>query len=122
MAKEITKVNGSVTAPAQSRPTAPNLPKGRIEIKIIAVEHENPEHPPEMSDHWEILCLYPDGFKKSHQIRKTADLEHLLERIRAQLKGRYGCENAGNIVGKIISALDDLGGRSITFEGGSNGQ
>lgn len=108
--------NGEVISPDKARPVAGALPKGFIEVEIMSVEHENPNHPPEQSEHWEVEVEYPDGYVKSHQVAKTATMGVFLTMVRNQLKGRHGA-----IVGVLATDLPDgfpaLAGMTLAFDG-----
>lgn len=112
----MTKVNGEVIPPENARPTAGKLPKGKIAVEILSVDHENPNHPPEASENWEVAVEYPDGNVKSHQIAKTATVGNLITAIRNQIKGRHGAD-AGAIKTTLPAAIEDLAGETLIFSG-----
>ncbi len=108
--------NGHVIAPDKAAPLAEALPPGKIVVKILTVTGENPDHPPEDSEHWEIAVEYPDGYIKSHQVAKTASVGTLVNMIRGQLLGRHGALG-GEIMTKLPAGLEELAGKTLTFGG-----
>lgn len=64
-----------------------------VTLEKVAGENEglfDANGEPATSEHLMADCVYPDGFKKSHQVKGVADLA---EKITNIMKSRYGLES-----------------------------
>jgi hypothetical protein len=97
-------ISGTGTVmPAGTLAASASLPSGKFTVTIVELHPENgydAEGKPRPSEHLEALCVYPDGWERSHQIKTVEDV---LARVIGQLRGRYG---AGEV--KILKAPKEL--------------
>ena len=109
---------GEVIPPERARPTHGPLPAGEnINVRIVDVFNENPEHPPEASENWEVRVIYPNGLIKGHQQPKGSDTAHLVVKIRNQLRGMHGTR-AGDLLTALPAKVEDLKPLTVlVFEG-----
>lgn len=109
---------GEVIPPERARATHGPLEAGKdISVRIVDIFNENPEHPPEESENWEVRVLYPSGFIKGHQQPKGGDAAHLIGKIRNQLRGMHGGEKTGELKTQLPAKVEDLKNLTLVFEG-----
>lgn len=110
---------GEVIPPERARATHGPLPGGEnIKVLITEIFNENPAHPPEASENWEVRVRYPSGLIKGHQVPKGADAAFIIPRIRNQLRGMHGGEKLGELTTTLPAKVEHMqAGFAITFEG-----
>jgi hypothetical protein len=93
---------------------ARNIPKvslPHLSVKIVSVVREHPQDDCEM-----VLCEYPTGFQKAHQLFDKAPVDELLRFMVQQFRGHYGT------LVVPVTALPDrahLAGFVVTFKEGA---
>lgn len=109
---------GEIIPPTRSRATHNSLAAGEdISVRIIDIFNENPMHPPEQSENWEVRVLYPSGLIKGHQQPKSGDAAHLIPKIRNQLRGMHGGLKNGELKTALPAKIEELKNLTLVFEG-----